>query len=240
MVGMRGLMRSRRSGSPIRVVEETIAAIYEELSFSLNYLAAMLEQGNGRAAVEVIEEQRRSLARRAAAAEAAIVPRRRRRLGAAMVGLAATMLLASGAFAGWHLHRAPPGAGGPQAIRLASQALRTAITTEDPQALRQLVGEAQETILALAPQAATDAGVRANLALLLEQQTRLIRVNPHVPADVRRRAHEVETAVREEVEKAGSVDEPKAEEPKTEQPRADEPSAPSPPAAEAAAPAETS
>src|SRR5687768_3110699 len=106
------LLRLRRGRSPLHAVEETIAALHEELEFTTNFAHAMVREENYRAAAEVIDEQRRSLVRATDRIERAMrapeIERSRMRARAALVGLAAVLALGSGAFAAFGPGSKPP------------------------------------------------------------------------------------------------------------------------------------
>src|SRR5437867_3997581 len=97
------LIRLRHRRSKLYAVEETIAALGEELESTLNYAQAMSRQENYQAAAEIIEEQRRSLARASERMHEAVaapeVAHSRFRVRAALAAVAATLAIASGAFA---------------------------------------------------------------------------------------------------------------------------------------------
>src|SRR2546428_70901 len=97
------LIPLRRGRSPIYAVKETVAALNEELEFTLNYAEALTRDNNHRAAAEVIEEQRRSLARATERMQQAILEpaaaRNRSRVRVALAGIAAALAIASSAFA---------------------------------------------------------------------------------------------------------------------------------------------
>ena len=52
------LLHLRKGRSPLHAVEETIAALHEELEFMTNFAHAMVREENYRAAAQVIDEQR--------------------------------------------------------------------------------------------------------------------------------------------------------------------------------------
>ncbi len=213
------LIRLRPRRGSFYALEETIAALHEELQFTLNYAQAMVRDRNYRAAAEVIEEQRRSLVVATRRIERAVAPeapvRRQARVRAALVGVAAAMALASGAFAafGPASSKAPATATRIQAIEEASQALHAATDITDPQTLQLIVGDAQETILAVANLNSADPAVKLSL---LESVRRLQTVlqNPNVPQKVREQAERVAEAVQKivvDVEETANETESKAE-----------------------------
>ena len=193
-------MRSRRSS--LYVVEETIASLHEELQFTLNYAHAMVRDRNYSAAAEVIEEQRRSLARATKRVERAIAPeapvRRQARVRATLVGVAAAMALATGAFAAFGPASNPKPATGTrvQAFQEASEALSFATTSSDPVAVQAIVGDAQEKILAVAGLNPSDPALQLSL---LESVAKLQKVaqNTKLPASVRAQAKKVAEQVQE-------------------------------------------
>jgi hypothetical protein len=192
-------------------VEEAIAAFHEELEFSMNYAHAMVRDENYRAAAEVIEEQRRSLVRTSQTIERALarpeIERRRMRLRAAVSGLAAALLIGSGAFAAFG-----PGAQPPvrdtkiQAVNLASESLSRADVISDPRALQELFGGAQETVLEAAQAAPADPTLKQSLLNFVRTQANVLRRNPHIPDQIRERAANVAKTVEEMV-----TDEPAVE-----------------------------
>jgi hypothetical protein len=205
-------LKGRRS--PVPPIEHAIASIYEELGLTLNFVASMIEGESFHSALEVIEEQRRSLRRRLSALSAP-KPRHRQRTVAALA-LAAALVFGTGAFAGIAIIRSesPLAPKGPAAVRVATQALRRAIATHDPQALRELVGQAQTAMLQLAPTAVIDTQIRTQLKGLISQQRQLMKLNKSVPTDVMKRAEELARQVEESLEQASKT-EPKPS-PKTE------------------------
>src|SRR5881296_2330645 len=97
------MVRLGRGRSPLHAVEETIAALHEEMTYSLNFANAMVREANYRPAAAIIDEQRLSLIHASEAIGDALrrpeVARTRSRVSAALAGLAAAVLLGSGAFA---------------------------------------------------------------------------------------------------------------------------------------------
>jgi hypothetical protein len=184
-------------------VEEAIAAFHEELEFSMNYAHAMVRDENYRAAAEVIEEQRRSLLRTSQTIERALarpeIERRRMRLRAAVSGLAAALLIGSGAFAAFGPGSQPPVRDtNVQAINLASESLSRADVISDPQALQELFGGAQETVLEVAQAAApADPTLKQSLLNFVRTQANVLRRNPHIPDQIRERAANVAKTVEE-------------------------------------------
>lgn len=220
------LIRLRPRRSTFYVLEETIAALHEELQFTLNYAQAMVRDKEYRAAAEVIDEQRRSLVRAAKRMEEAVAPevpvRRQARMRVALAGAAATLALASGAFAafGPSPQRQAPNTK-IQAIEEASEALTAARGISDPLALQNIVTDAQATILLVAQTAsAGDPALQQSLLESLANLQTVIRNNRHVPDAVREKARKVAEQVQEIV-----VDVPEAEESSTPE----EPSTPEDP-----------
>jgi hypothetical protein len=207
------LIKLRPRRSTFYVIEETIAALHEELQFTLNYAQAMVRDREYRAAAEVIDEQRRSLVRAAKRMEEAVAPgapiRRQPRMRVALAGAAATLALASGAFAAFG---PGPDRDAPntriQAVEEASDALTAARGISDPLALQAIVGDAQATILRAAHAASTDPALQQSLLESVANLQTVIRNNRHVPAKVREQARKVAEQVQEIV-----VDIPEAEEP---------------------------
>jgi hypothetical protein len=192
------LIRLRHRRSKLYAVEETIAALNEELEFTLNYAHAMSRQENFQAAAEVIEEQRRSLARASDRMHEAVaapeVAHNRFRVRAALAGVAATLAIASGAFASFGGSTHQP-AENPriQAIQRATEALNQSIALSDPATLQAIVIDAQNTILtaAQAAQASpSDPAMRQSLLASVEQLKSAAR-NPNVPAKIREQAKKV-------------------------------------------------
>jgi hypothetical protein len=189
------LVRLRRGRSPLHAVEEAIAALHEEMTYSLNFAHAMVRDENYRAAAEVIEEQRRSLIRTSEAIETALrtpeIARTRMRLQAALAGVAAAVMIGSAAFAGWGPATSPTRETRIEAIQRASAALSQATGISDPTTLQAIVGEAQDTILAIAGgNAAADPGVKSSLLDFVRKQAKVLQ-NPNIPAPIRQRAAEV-------------------------------------------------
>jgi hypothetical protein len=176
----------------------------------------------------VIEEQRRSLARASERMREAVaapeVAHSRLRMRAALAGVAATLAIASGAFAslGGLTHQP---AENPRitAIRQATEALNQSTVLSDPATLQQIVVSAQNTILtvAQASQASpSDPAMRQSLLDSVAQLKSAAR-NPNVPAMIREQAKKVA----EKVEKIMVVSTP---EPETPEKPAETDSAPSP------------
>ncbi len=200
-------MRPRRAA--LYALEETIASLHEELQFTLNYAHAMVRDRNYRAAAEVIEEQRRSLARAGKRMERAMAPeapvRSRPRVRAALVGVAAALALASGAFAAFgppSYRPTAPTARGIEAVQRASDRLNAAWTLSDPVKLQQIVGDAKETILdAVASLTPSDRAVRLTLLESVRSLQKVLE-NPNVPASVREQAKKAAEQVQEIVDVA--------------------------------------
>lgn len=190
--------RLRRGRSPLHAVEETIAALYEELEFTTNFAHAMVREENYIAAAEVIDEQRRSLVRASNRIERVLrapeIERSKMRTRAALVGLAAALALGTGAFAAFG-----PGSNVPtkvQAIQDVGDALEAAVEMSDPVALRNIVVPAQGQILEAAKTAASDPQVKAALLDTVEQLQKVIG-NRKLPAQVREQAKEVVETVQQ-------------------------------------------
>lgn len=209
------LLRFGKRGSPLYAVQETIAALHEELELTTNFAHAMVRDENYHAAARVIDEQRRSLVRASDRIERALrapeVERSKMRARAALVGLAAVLALGSGAFAAFG-----PGATTPptqakiEAIQDFSDALDAAVAVSDPIALSAIVAPEQERILAAAVSAASDPEVKATLLASMKKLQQVIS-NPNLPAPVRERAKQVAETVTQIVvsapETADSVEE---------------------------------
>ena len=192
----------QRRQPPLRDVEEAIAAFHEELEFSMNYAHAMVRDENYRAVAEVIEEQRRSLRQTSERIHRALalpmVERRRMRVRAVLSGVAAVLVIASGAIAGFGPSPQPQLRDTKiQAINLASEALTRAAEISDPDALQVLFGGAQETVLQVAESAPGDPTLRSSLLNFVRTQEQVLRRNPHIPEAIRERAEEVATKVEE-------------------------------------------
>jgi hypothetical protein len=227
------LLHLRRGRSPLHAVEETIAALHEELEFTTNFAHAMVREENYHAAATVIDEQRRSLVRASQRIERALrapeIERNRMRTRAALAGLAAVLALGTGAFATFGPRSAPPTSERIQAIQDASVALDAAVEMSDPVALTQIVGGAQEQILQAAQTAAVgDPEVKATLLDSVKKLQKAI-ANPNLPAKVRARAQEVAEKVQEiVVAEPETVSEPAEEEAPSETP-SEAPAAPAAP-----------
>jgi hypothetical protein len=188
------LIRLRQKRSEFYAVEETIAALGEELEFTLNYAEAMSRQENYQAAAEVIEEQRRSLARASERMHEAVaapeVAHNRFRLRAALAGVAATLAIASGAFASLGSN-APQPVENPRAkmIQRATEEL-TSTVVSDPVTLQAIATSTQNTILTAAQASPSDPAVRQSLLDSVEQLKNAAR-NPNLPAKVREQAKKV-------------------------------------------------
>jgi hypothetical protein len=197
------LVRLGKPRSPLHAVEETIAALHEELEFTTNFAHAMVREENYRAAAEVIDDQRRSLVRASDRIEAALrapaIERSKMRARAALVGLAATLALASGAFAAFGPASTAPTQAKIDAIQDFSDALEHAVAISDPIALSAIVAPEQERILAAAQTAASDPEVKATLLESFQKLQQVIG-NPNLPAPVRERAKQVAETVTQIVE----------------------------------------
>jgi hypothetical protein len=194
------LIRLRRGRSPLHAVEETIAALHEELEFTTNFAHAMVREENYHAAATVIDEQRQSLARASERIERALrapeIERARMRTRAALVGLAAVLALGSGAFAAFGPDSAGPGQSKVEAIQDFSDALEAAVAVSDPIALSAIVAPEQERILTAAKSAASDPEVAATLLDSVKQLQKVMS-NPNLPAPVRERAKQVAETVQQ-------------------------------------------
>ncbi len=202
------LVRLGKPNSPLRAVKETIAALHEELEFTTNFAHAMVREENYRVAAEVIDDQRRSLVRASDRIEAALrapaIERSKMRVRAALVGLAATLALASGAFAAFGPASTAPTQAKIDAIQDFSDALNHAVAISDPIALSAIVAPEQERILAAAQTAASDPAVKATLMESFQKLQQVIR-NPNLPAPVRERAKQVAETVTQIVEAVPEV-----------------------------------
>jgi len=194
------LARLRHRGSKLYVVEETIAALSEELEFTLNYAQAMTREESYRTAVEVIEEQRRSLSRAHHRMQRAVAAPEENRSGfrvrAALAGVAAALAIASGAFASFggasHHSSENPRI---QAIQQATAALTGTTAISDPLAFQAIAADAQRTILEVAQASPSDPAVQRTLLDSVERLTSVVR-NPNVPARVREQAKRVAEKVK--------------------------------------------
>ena len=196
------LIPLRRRRSTLYAVKETIAALSEELEFTLNYAEALSRDRQYRAVSEVIEEQRCSLVRATERMEEAVVApqvaRRHARIRVALAGVAAALAIASSAFAAFG-----PAAHSTvqnqriEAINQASAALARANGISDPATLQAVIVSAQETILAVAQSAPTDPRLRNPLLASLANLQRFIQRNPNVPARVREQAKKVAETVQQ-------------------------------------------
>lgn len=207
-----GRLRRLHKGrsSPLHEVEETIAALHEELEFTLNFAHAMVVDENYHSAAGAIDEQRRSLAKASLKMEQALrkpeVERAKVRARVALAGVAATLALASGAFAAFGPPgRAPARETQMQAIEQASAALTKAAEITDPAQLQAIVVSAQQTILEAAQLAPTDPAFTQTLLDSVEKLQTVIRANPNLPAPVRERAQEVAAEVTETLEQVAEV-----------------------------------
>ncbi len=202
-----------RRRSPLHAVEEAIAALHEEINFTLNFARAMVREQNYRAAADAIDQQRLSLLRASRSIERALsapeVERRRLRARVTAIGLAATLVLASGAYAALGPMREPRAPDTKvEAIEQASEALTRASEISDPLELQAVMGGAQDTVLEVAqatPAAPTDPKVARSLLKFIRAQRSLLRRNPYIPAQVRERAQEVAETVEQIVVEAPVV-----------------------------------
>ena len=183
----------RRRRSPMYAVKETVAALNEELEFTLNYAEALSRDNELRAAAEVIEEQRRALQRASEQMQLAIrEPARKRtrsRVTVAIAGVAAAVAIASSAVAAFGPRAHQPAAENPRvaAITQATAALAQTTTISDPATLQAIVLDAGQKIIAAAEAAAADPNLRAPLLDSIEK-LRAIARDPNVPARVRAQA----------------------------------------------------
>lgn len=220
----------------MHAVEETIAALYEELEFTTNFAHAMVREENYRAAAQVIDEQRQSLVRASTRIERALrapeIERSKLRTRAALVGLAAVLALGTGAFAAFGPSSTPPTTiERVQAIQDVGDALEAAVQLSDPIALTNIVDGAQGQILEAAKTAAGDPQVEAALLASVNQLKKVIG-NPNLPAQIREEAKEVaETVEKIVVAVPETVPEPAEEEVPEEAPEEVPEEAPSAPAA---------
>jgi hypothetical protein len=190
-----GRWREARRRTPLRVVEEEIAALHEELGYTLRYARAMAAEEAYRAAAAVIDEQRRSLRRAARRMERSFAPPLAVRLAgmarAAATGLAAAVMVGSAAAAA--LRPAAPDVPdrAVRAVHEASRALERASDIADPVALARLFGDAQQTVLEVAATPPRDPAVTRSLIDFVRTQRRVLGRNPHIPDPIRARAEEV-------------------------------------------------
>ena len=122
------------------------------------------------------------------------------RLRAALSGMAAALVIASGAFAGFGPSSQPQVRDTKvQAINLASEALSRAAEISDPDALQALFGGAQETVLEMAEGGgvSADPTLRRSLLNFVRTQQQVLQRNPHIPDPIRERAEEVAKKVEE-------------------------------------------
>lgn len=202
--------RPRHRRSTLYAVKETVAALNEELEFTLKYAHAMTRDENYQAAVEVIAEQRRSLARASKRMQEAVIEpdadRGRFRIRAALAGVAATLAIASGAIAGLGggtvQSETNPGI---RAIRQATAALTEATAISDPVAYQALALQAQERIIQIAIGSPSDPALQLSLLDSVEKLREVVR-NPNVSAKVREQAKRVADKVEEVTE--STADEP--------------------------------
>ncbi len=194
------LLRFRKGRSPLHAVEETIAALYEELELTTNFAHAMVREENYRAAAQVIDEQRLSLVRASDRIENALrapeIERTRLRTRAALTGLAAVLALGSGAFAAFGPGSTPPAQAKIDAIQDFSEALEAAVAVSDPIALSAIVAPDQERILAAAQSAASDPEVKATLMDSVKKLQQVIG-NEELPAPLRERAKQFAETVQQ-------------------------------------------
>ena len=187
------LIPLRRRRSPLYAVKETVAALNEELEFTLNYAEALSRGSDFRAAAEVIEEQRRSLQRASDQMhEAMMEPARQRtrsRVSVAIAGVAAAVAIASSAVAAFGPHAQPTAEQNPRvvAITQATASLAQTTTISDPATLQAIVIDAQQKILAAAEGAPADPNLRAPLLDSLAK-LRAIARDTSLPAKVRAQA----------------------------------------------------
>src|SRR3989441_7123441 len=191
------LTRLGRKSSPIYAVKENVAALAEELEFTLNYAEALTREKHYHAVAEVIEEQRRSLARASKRMERAVSEPEggnRARVRVALAGVAAALAIASSAFAAFGpTSQSRPTTGRNtkiEAVDRATAALAKATGISDPVTLQAIVVNAQETILEVAQSGPSDPGLKRSLLDSVLNLQRVIH-NPNVPAKVREQAKRV-------------------------------------------------
>jgi hypothetical protein len=194
--------RPRQRRSNLYAVKETVAALNEELEFTLRYAHAMTRDENYQAAAEVIAEQRRSLARasqRMHDAVRGVEPARKMRVRAAIAGVAATVAIASGAIAslggGTVQTETNPGI---RAIQEATAALTEPAAVADPVAFQALALRAQDTIIQIALRSPSDPALHQSILDSVESLKDVVR-NPNLPAKVREQAQKVADKVEEVV-----------------------------------------
>lgn len=187
--------RPRHRRSSLYAVKETVAALNEELEFTLKYAHAMTRDENYQAAVEVIAEQRRSLARASKRMHDAIggveSARSRFRVRAALAGVAATVAIASGAIAsmggGAIQTETNPGI---RAIRQATASLTEQTAITDPVAFQAIALRAQDTIIRIALHSPSDPELKQSLLDSVARLKNMVR-NPNLPTRVREQAKKV-------------------------------------------------
>ena len=226
------LLRLGKGRSPLYAVEETIAALHEELQFTTNFAHAMVREENYHAAANVIDEQRRSLVRATDRIERVLrapeVERSKMRARAALAGLAAVLALGSGAFAAFGPgNTAPPTQAKIEAIQDFSEALNAAVAVSDPIALSAIVAPEQQRILAAAQSAASDPQIRATLIESVKKLQQVMK-NPNLPAPVRERAKQVAETVQQIVVSAPELPETSSEDTAADETPDEAPAAPTP------------
>lgn len=187
--------RPRQRRSTLYAVKETVAALNEELEFTLKYAHAMTQDENYQAAVEVIAEQRRSLARASKRMHDAVAgtesPRSKFRVRAALAGVAATVAIASGAIAsmggGAVQTETNPGI---RAIRQATASLTEQSAITDPVAFQAIALRAQDTIIQIALRSPSDPALTRSLLDSVASLRNMVR-NPNLPTKVREQAKRV-------------------------------------------------
>jgi hypothetical protein len=222
MARIAGFRRPR----PIPEVESEIAHLTEELSLTAAFVSAMERQGAYRAALGVLDEQQRRVASSERAMVAALAKPRTHRMHAALAGVAAVLMFASGAFAGYRAF-GPDNTQHETLIHSASAKLAEAATASDPTQVEALVGQVHDELSSLAPGALSNTAMREDVQGLLEAELQLLAQRAPQASGLVQQVHTLAKSLKVEVKSPTPVP-TAAPKPKTSPP----PSEPSDPFAE--------
>lgn len=167
----------RRRRDSVRLFEETLAHLQEELALTETFANAMVREGQLGAAVGVIDEQRRRLAQSETEMRDAFRPRRRRLQ--VMGGIAAVMAIGTASFAALNL-RAPAAGSAPAAIERAEQKLDRAEVAGSSAQAQALVTDALDELSAIEGEIAADPQINNEVRGILERQLELLKKRPEL------------------------------------------------------------
>jgi len=199
-------------------VQAQIAQLEEELSLTAAFVKVTQRSGDHRAAIGAIEEARSRVAQSERVMIREFARPRKHKIHAAMAGIAAVMMLASGAFAGFRAFAPSAPGAKDRLIQAASAKLTQAASTTNATQKAALVGQVHESLSALSEAALQDGAVHEDVKSLLEQELQILRNVPGSSALVKQittLAKKANVKIPEEKQPAPAP--PPAPEPKTQE-----------------------